>query len=223
MKGKLIIIEGLDGSGKATQSALLATALQNSGRSVQKISFPNYGSPACGPVKMYLDGAFGQKPEDVNAYAASSFFAIDRFASFKTQWQPFYEAGGIVISDRYTTSNAVHQCCKLPKQEWEHYLAWLFDFEYHLMGIPAPDAVIYLDMPPEVSQQLMTERYCGDEQKKDIHERDMEYLKAARAAGSYCAEKLQWTVLPCHAKGRPLEKEEIGRRVFQTVTQQFLK
>lgn len=217
LNGKLVIIEGLDGSGKATQSALLAQALEQAGQKVMKISFPNYDSPACGPVKMYLEGAFGERPEDVSAFAASSFYAIDRYASYKTIWQGFYKEGGIIISDRYTTSNAVHQCCKLPREEWDGYLSWLFDFEYRVMGIPAPDQVVYLDMPVEVSQKLMTQRYQGDEQKKDIHERDRAYLAAAQQAGDYCAQKFGWTRIPCHVNQEPLSIQAIAAAVEKTV------
>ena len=122
---------------------------------------------------------------------------MDRFASYKTQWGAFYEAGGIVVADRYTTSNAVHQCAKLPKERWDEYLAWLFDFEYKKIAIPAPDMVIYLDVAPEVSQRLMTGRYHGDEAKKDIHEKDVDYLRHSRMAGAYCAGAYGWQRVPC--------------------------
>ena len=141
-KGKLIAIEGLDGSGKATQAKLLAGYLAAQGLAVREVSFPDYGSDSSALVKMYLAGQFGQHPDDVNAYAASSFYAVDRYASYKKDWGSFYENGGIVIADRYTTSNAVHQCSKLPPEQWESFLGWLFDFEFHLLGLPAPDEVI---------------------------------------------------------------------------------
>ena len=130
MKGKLIVLEGLDGSGKATQAQLLHEALCAQGLAVRKVTFPDYQHPSSTLVKQYLAGEFGSRPEDVNAYAASCFYSVDRYASYKTQWGAFYQAGGIVVADRYTTSNAVHQCAKLPKQQWDEYLAWLFDFEY---------------------------------------------------------------------------------------------
>ncbi|HCG59977.1 MAG TPA: thymidylate kinase, partial [Lachnospiraceae bacterium] len=141
MKGKLIVIEGLDGSGKATQAKRLAAALQQSGERVREISFPNYDSDSSALVKMYLSGAFGTQPGDVNAYAASSFYAVDRYAGMKQDWGSFYDEGGILIADRYTTSNAVHQCCKLPRDGWDDYLDWLFDFEYRLLRLPEPDLV----------------------------------------------------------------------------------
>ena len=140
-KGRLLVIEGLDGSGKATQAKLLASHLAESGRRVMEFTFPDYESDSSALVKMYLSGQFGDKPDDVNPYAASSFYAVDRYASYKTKWGSFYEAGGIVIADRYTTSNAVHQCSKLPPEQWDDFLRWAFDYEYRLLGLPAPDAV----------------------------------------------------------------------------------
>ena len=196
-KGTLIVIEGLDGSGKATQARLLLESLQQRGRNVRQVSFPNYDSDSSALVKMYLAGDFGSDPGDVNAYAASTFFAVDRYASFKQDWRSFYENGGIIIADRYTTSNAVHQCSKLPEAEWEDYLNWLFHFEYELLGIPAPDRVFYLQTAPGVNQQLLDHRYHGDEQKKDIHERNADYLAHSRAAAEYCAKKLGWTTIHC--------------------------
>ena len=181
-KGRLIVLEGLDGSGKATQAKLLAAHLAAQGFSVREVTFPNYESDSSALVKMYLAGQFGDKPDDVNAYAASSFYAVDRYASYKKDWGSFYENGGIVIADRYTTSNAVHQCSKLPPEQWETFLGWLFDFEFPLLGLPAPDKVIYLQVDPAVSQKLMTERYHGDESKKDVHEKDIEYLARSRRA-----------------------------------------
>lgn len=209
MDGRLIVIEGLDGSGKGTQAALLAEALKAQGLRVRKISFPNYESDSSAMVKMYLAGDFGSDPGDVNAYAASTFFAVDRFASFRKDWGPFYRSGGIVIADRYTTSNAVHQCCKLPEAEWDAFLDWLFDFEYRLMGIPSPDAVIYLQTGAEESQRLLEARYDGDEAKKDIHEANAAYLLHAEAAAEYCADKLRWKRVRCYQSGMMRTVEDI--------------
>ena len=215
--GRLIVIEGLDGSGKATQAKRLAAAAAARGENVREISFPDYASDSSALVKMYLAGDFGSDPGDVNAYAASSFFAVDRYASFKKDWGGFYRAGGLVIADRYTTSNAVHQCSKLPEREWDAYLDWLFHFEYELLGIPAPDAVVYLRLDPAISQELMAGRYHGDETKKDIHERNLDYLRRSRAAAEYCAEKLGWLRLECTRDGEMRSVEDIQREVQSLV------
>lgn len=196
MMKKLIVIEGLDGSGKATQAKLLTEKLVSDGIKVKQVSFPDYDSDSSALVKMYLNGEFGKRADDVNAYAASSFYAVDRYASFKKNWKADYEAG-VIIADRYTTSNAIHQCAKLPKEQWDEYLDWLFDYEYRMLGIPKPDSVIYLRVDPAVSQKLMTGRYQGHEEKKDIHEKDVEYLKRCQEAAAYCAEKLGWRIVEC--------------------------
>ena len=198
---KLIVIEGIDGSGKATQAKLLAESLVRQGRKVRQVSFPDYDSAGSALVRMYLAGEFGGKPSDVNAYAASSFFAVDRYASFMKDWRHDY-ARGVVIADRYTTSNAVHQCSKLPRDRWDAFLQWLFDYEYRKLGIPTPDGVLYLRMDPAVSQELIMTRYDGDEQRKDIHEKDMAYLMRCHEAADYCAEKLGWVTVECCEGGQ---------------------
>lgn len=195
--GKLIIFEGLDGSGKGTQTELACQSLRQKGYDPLKITFPDYESESSALVKMYLSGQFGQKPDDVNAYAASTFYAVDRYASYKTSWGAAYRSNSLIISDRYTTSNAVHQCSKLPPMHWDGFLEWLFDFEYKKLGLPAPDAVIYLAVDPDVSQRLITERYNGDQTKMDIQEKDTEYLARSRAAAEYCARKLGWKRIEC--------------------------
>ena len=217
MKGQLIVIEGLDGSGKATQANRLLEALAAQGKQVRKVSFPNYASDASAPIRMYLAGEFGKDPSAVNAYAASTFFAVDRYASFKKDWAEFYENGGIIIADRYTTSNAIHQCSKLPEAQWDSFLTWLFDFEFNKLGLPSPDAVIYLDMDVAVSQKLIEER-CKDKNiKKDIHEADVEYLKKCREAAHYCADKLGWKIMKCNMGETPLPIEEIATDIFELV------
>lgn len=217
MKGKLIVIEGLDGSGKATQAKLLCAALQARGVKVRQVSFPNYSSDSSALVRMYLRGEFGTNADDVNAYAASSFFAVDRFASYKRDWGAFYHSGGLVIADRYTTSNAVHQCSKLPQDEWESFLAWLFEFEYCRMGIPAPDTVIYLKVDPLVSQRLMTQRYAGDESKKDIHEGNLDYLNRSRLAAEYCSRHLGWKEVQCCAGDEMRTIEQIQQEILTLI------
>lgn len=215
--GKLIAIEGLDGSGKTTQIEILAERLKADGIDAKTISFPNYESDSSALVKMYLAGQFGEKPGDVSAYAASVFYAVDRYASFRTGWEEYYKNGGVVVSARYTTSNAIHQTSKLPENEWDSYLDWLFETEFGKLSLPEPDLVIFLDMPPEVSQKMMTGRYCGDESKKDIHERDIKYLENCRKAARYISEKCGWLVIPCSENGEPRTREDISNDVYKAV------
>ena len=215
--GKLIVIEGLDGSGKSTQLELLESNLRQQGVDCKAVSFPNYESPSSTLVKMYLGGEFGKRPNDVNAFAASVFYTVDRYASFKSDWGKYYENGGTVVSGRYTTSNAVHQCSKLPESEWENFLEWLYDFEYQKVGIPKPDKVIFLDMPIEVSQKLLSKRYEGDEGKKDIHEKDTEYLDRCRKAAIFTAKYSGWDIIPCAKDGEARTIEEIAEDVLKSV------
>ena len=209
MNGKLIVLDGLDGSGKSTQFELLRENLKRSGKTVLPISFPDYEQPSSALVKMYLAGEFGTDAGSVNAYAASSFYAVDRFASYKKFWEQNYAAGETILAARYATSNAIHQMSKLPKEEWDSYLDWLEDYEYRLLGLPKPDLVIFLDMPPAVSQKLLSERYGGDDSKKDIHEMNVDYLLTCREAALYAAEKCGWVVLPCSDGDAPRTIEEI--------------
>ena len=211
--GKLIVIEGLDGSGKHTQAVRLSEYLESIGEQVRLVSFPDYESPSSSLVKMYLAGDFGENADSVNPYTASAFYAVDRFASFRTKWQDFYENGGIVIADRYTTSNAVHQCAKLPPEQWDGFIEWLTEFEYKYIGIPVPDMVIYLRTDTGVSQKLMTGRYNSDESRKDIHERDMEYLSRSQRSADYCAEKLNWFTINCTDNGIMRSVENIAEEI----------
>ncbi len=220
MKGKLIVIEGLDGSGKSTQIEYLKNKL--SGRNVHQIKLPDYDSDSSALVKMYLRGDFGKKPEDVNAYAASAFYAVDRFANYKMKWKEFYDNGEIIISDRYTTSNAYHQATKIPKDDRAEFFYWLEDFEYGLLGIPEPNAVIYLDMPIEISQKMMTERYHGDETKKDIHESNLDYLYKCREAALDAADKMGWYVVKCNNGNEPRTVESIGDEIFNIISTEVL-
>lgn len=219
--GKLIVIEGLDGSGKSTQLELLPENLLKSGIKSQTVSFPDYESQSSALVKMYLNGEFGKKPSDVNAYAASLFYTVDRFASYKTNWGKTYLNDGVIVSGRYTTSNAVHQTSKMPESEWQGFLDWLYDLEYNKVGIPKPDKVIFLDMPVEVSQKLLTGRYKGDEAKKDIHESDTEYLDKCRKAAMFTAEYSGWTVIPCAKDGMPRSIDDIANDVLSEVLKLF--
>ena len=215
--GKLIVIEGLDGSGKSTQLELLEQNLKTRGIDCKAVSFPNYQSPSSTLVKMYLGGEFGKNPNDVNAFAASVFYTVDRYASFKSDWGNYYNEGGTVVSGRYTTSNAVHQCSKLPEAEWENFLDWLYDFEYNKIAIPKPDKVIFLDMPIEVSQKLLSKRYAGDEAKKDIHESDTKYLEKCRKAALFTAKYSDWEIIPCSQNGEARTIKEIADDVLNQV------
>lgn len=212
--GKLIVIEGLDGSGKSTQLELLLQNLINNGIKSCSVSFPDYDSNSSALVKMYLGGEFGKKPNDVNAYAASLFYAVDRFASYKTCWGNFYNEDGVIVSGRYTTSNAVHQTSKMEESQWAGFLDWLYDLEYNKVGIPKPDKVIFLDMPVEVSQKLLSGRYSGDETKKDIHESDTKYLEQCRKAAMFTAKYSGWTVIPCSKDGNPRSIEDISKDIL---------
>lgn len=220
--GRMVVIEGLDGSGKSTQAELLKNWLQRKGYDTYTLDLPYYNDPSSTLVKMYLGGEMGDKPSDVNAYAASTFYAVDRFASYKKYWEKEYNSDKITVANRYTTSNASHQMTKLDEKDWDSYLEWLFDFEYNKMGIPAPDCVIYLEMPVEISQKLLSKRYQGNENKKDVHERDVDYLLSCRKAASYAAKKLGWTVIHCGKDGEPLPLEEISKAVCETVERNLL-
>ena len=215
--GKLIVIEGLDGSGKATQTKLLCERLESEGVKLLKVSFPDYESDSSALVRMYLSGKFGDHPDDVNAYAASSFYAVDRYASFKANWKKQYDKGYVIIADRYATSNGIHQCSKLPEDQWVEYLNWLSDYEYVKLGIPAPDLVIYLDMSLNVSEKLLMNRYHGDETKKDIHEKDKEYLLRSRKARRFCAEHEGWKRIKCDDGRDPYDISYISERVIEAV------
>lgn len=214
--GKLVVIEGLDGSGKATQTKLLAQRLAAEGQAVRMVTFPDYASDSSALVRMYLKGTFGQNPGDVNAYAASSFYAVDRYASYKTDWGGFYHEGGLILADRYTTSNAIHQCVKLPRGEWPGFLAWLEDFEYQKLDIPKPDLVLLLDVEPAVSQQLLAQRY-GAGGERDIHEQDIEYLERCRSAAHWCAGRLGWQLVECSPGAAMRSREEITGTLYSIV------
>jgi len=217
MKGRLIVFEGTDGSGKATQSRLLSERLEREGVQFKKITFPRYGKPSAAMVQEYLDGNLGKKPGDVNAYAASMFYAMDRYASYKQDWGDFYEAGGLIIADRYTTSNAVHQASKLPEGEREIYLDWLFDTEYRLLGLPEPDLVVYLDMPTEITERMMRKRESDTNTHADIHEQDTAYLRACRENARSVVRRCGWTHILCADGDAPRTPEDIHTEVYGLV------
>lgn len=217
MSGKLIVIDGLDGSGKTTQQKILVDNLTKLGVKTLGISFPDYDEPSSSLIKMYLDGQFGDKPSDVNAYAASSFYAVDRYASFKKFWESFYNDDGIVIAARYTSSNMFHQMCKLPQNEWDQFLFWCDDYEYNKLKIPKPNKVLFLDMNPEVSKRLISMRYDGDENKRDVHERDFAYLLKCRKAAYYASEKLGFDIVECSDNENPYSIEKIEKNILSIV------
>ena len=218
---KLIIIEGLDGSGKSTQVKLLEDYFTENKINYKKIKLPDYDSPSSTLVKMYLGGEFGKSADDVNAYAAGAFYAVDRFASYKLGWGQDYENGTVILADRYATSNSIYQMEKLDESQWNDYLDWSADFEYNKIGIPRPDVVIYLDMPVEISQCLMSARYNGDEGKKDVHEVDVQFLEKCRKSALYTADRQGWNVVPCSDGEKPLSIEEIHNKIIKIVEEEL--
>lgn len=215
-----IVLEGLDGSGKGTQTALLKDHFKSLGKRVRVVDFPAYNSEGCALVKLYLDGKLGDNPDDTNAYAASMFFAADRYVSYVTSWREDYlDPDTILLANRYTTANAYHQLSKMPEDAWDAFLAWLWDFEFGKLGLPKPDRVILLDMPESVSSAMVRHRSEATGQKMDIHEKDEEYLLRCRRAAAYTAEKCGWTVIPCAAEGavKPDARETIAGRIWKSV------
>ncbi len=215
--GKLIVFEGTDGSGKATQSKLLLERLLREGADCRKLDFPRYGEPSAAAVELYLHGALGDRPGDVNGYAASTFFAVDRYCSYKQDWGAYYEQGGLLIADRYTTSNAVHQASKLPKTERRAFLDWLFGFEYGLLGLPEPTAVFYLAVPTELTERMLRERERESHTSADIHERDEAYLRACRETGEQLVADYGWRRVDCTHGGAMRPIEEIHEELYALV------
>jgi len=218
MTGKLIIVEGLDGSGKTTQVNLLSEKLNER---VKFISFPNYDTPSGQIINQYLKGAYAGLEEAEGAYSASSFYAVDRYISFKTDWSRDYNAGVSIISARYTGSNSIYQMAKLPKEEWDAYYKWLCDFEFKKLGLPKPDAVIFLDMPFEVSRRLLEARYSENGGEKDMHEADAAYLKKCGKAAAYAAEKENWIIIKCAKEGNPRGIDDINAELTAIVLEKL--
>ena len=215
--GKLIVIEGTDGSGKSTQFKLLTSRLAAENRAFQKLVFPQYSEPSSALIRMYLGGEFGTKPSDVNAYAASAFYAVDRYASYKKVWGQWYEEGGLIVSDRYTTSNAVHQASKESVEKQPAFLQWLYDFEYSKLGLPAPDLVIYLDVPTDFTEAMMRRREADTNTTADIHEQDLGYLATCRRTGKAAAEYYGWTVIQCVRDGKMRSIEDIHEDIYSHI------
>lgn len=217
MAGKFIVIEGLDGSGKATQTEILRKAFESEGKKVKKLTFPDYDNPSSALVKMYLGGEFGDNPDDVNAYAAAAFYTVDRIASYLKFWKKDYENGSYILADRYATSNIIYQMSKLPESEWESFIAFQEDFEYNKIKVPKPDLVIYLDVEPDVSQKLMSKRYSGDENKKDLHEKNVNFLLECRKSALYAADKLGWIKVSCTKNGGMRTIEDIAEDIKKLI------
>ena len=217
--GKLIVIEGTDGSGKSTQFRLMSEHLEKDGVAFKHIVFPRYSEESSALIRMYLGGQFGDKPSDVNAYAASSFYAVDRYASYKMDWGKWYEEGGVVVSDRYTTSNAVHQASKEQGKGREEYLKWLYEFEYDKLGLPRPDLTIYLDVPTDFTEKMLRTREAATNTKADIHEKDMQYLATCRQCGRDAAAFYGWTVIQCVRDGKMRSMEDIHNEIYAAVKQ----
>jgi dTMP kinase len=219
MKGKIVVIDGVDSSGKECQTAKLYHRLKEN-YDIRTLSFPNYDSQSSALVKMYLQGDFGQNPDDISPYVASTFYAVDRYASYKTDWEQFYQHGGIILADRYTTSNMVHQAAKLKTLEDKaKFLDWLWDYEFNLFTIPVPDCVLFLDMPPQYSQQLMSKRankITGLSQK-DIHENNLAYLTSSYNNALYVANKYNWTRINCIENGDIKSIEDIHNDIYTIV------
>ncbi len=215
--GKLIVLEGTDGSGKSTQFRLLTERIEKDGIPFEKLVFPQYQEESSALIRMYLGGEFGDKPSDVNAYAASAFYAVDRYASYKKVWGKWYEQGGLVLSDRYTTSNAVHQTVKEPEERQGEFLKWLYEFEYDRLGLPQPDLTIYLDVPTEYTERMMRTREEVTGTHADIHEQDLAYLATCRKIGRRAAAYYGWTVIDCVADGEMRSIEDIHEEIYRHV------
>lgn len=217
---KLVVIEGVDSSGKQTQTERLYERLVSENKMVEKIVFPNYDSDTSFLVKMYLGGEFGNKPEDVNPYTASAFFAVDRVGSIRSVWKEKLDGADIVIADRYVTSNMIHQASKIAdEKERNIFLDWVYDFEYNKLEIPKPDLIIFLDMPVKYAMNLMANRpnKITDESKKDIHESDEGYLQKSYDNAVSVAEKYSWNRISCVKDGKIRTIDDISEEIYELV------
>lgn len=213
--GKLIVFEGIDGSGKSTQFKMLCKRLEEEKFEFKRLVFPQYAEPSSALIRMYLGGEFGSKPEDVNAYAASTFYAVDRFASYVKVWRDYYHAGGVILADRYTTSNAIHQGSKLSRGERCGFFRWLYEFEYDRMRLPQPDAVLYMDVPLETAVEQMRLREKETNTNADIHEADIEYLKKCCESGNDAAVYYSWYKVQCMQEGKMRSVQDIHEEIYK--------
>jgi dTMP kinase len=215
--GKLIVFEGIDGSGKSTQFKRMSARLETEGVSFKRLTFPRYQEPSSALIRMYLGGDFGENPGDVNAYAASTFYAVDRFASYVQEWREFYLGGGLILTDRYTTSNALHQASKLPAEKRPAFFRWLYEFEFELMELPAPDTVIYMDIPVEEALARIRLRRIADGSAGDIHERDADYLRKCRECGADAADFYGWRKIACFEGRTGRSEQEIHEEIYDII------
>lgn len=213
-KGKLVVLEGIDGSGKSAQYRRLCTRLDREGIGYHSIVFPRYEEESSALIRMYLNGDFGRRPADVNAYAASIFYAVDRYASYMTDWRDYYRKGGLVISDRYTTSNAVHQGAKLPPEAQPAFFDWLYDLEYGKLGLPKPDLVLYLEVDLQTSAERLRHREEKNGIEGDIHERDGDYLAACLRTGESAARHYGWRRVDYMKDGEMRALDEKHEEIF---------
>ena len=216
-KGKLNVLEGIDGSGKSAQFRRHCARLEQDGIEYNHIVFPRYNEESSALIRMYLNGDFGTNPNDVNPYTASTFFAVDRYASYKKDWGSIYENGGIFLSDRYTTSNAVHQGCKLPDEELPAFFSWLTDLEYNKMGLPEPDLVLYLDVDLETSIARMRRREEKTHTHADIHEKDLDYLRRCLHTADRAADYYGWTRIPFQKDGAERDVDEKNQDLYRII------
>ena len=215
--GKLIVLEGIDGSGKSAQYRRLTARFEREGLDYHSIVFPRYDQESSALIRMYLNGDFGSRPDDVNAYASSIFYAVDRYASYMTDWKAYYQSGGVMLLDRYTTSNAVHQGAKLPPEEQPRFFDWLYDLEYVKLGLPRPDLVIFLDVDLATSEARMHRRQLKTGKSGDIHERDTEYLQLCLDTGHRAAAHYGWRVVDFMKDGKEREVDEKHEEIYQIV------
>lgn len=216
-KGKLIVLEGIDGSGKSAQYRRLCKRMENDGLDYNKIVFPRYEKDSSMLIRMYLGGEFGPHPNDVNAYTASTFYAVDRFASYRQDWGAKYNAGGLFISDRYTTSNVVHQGSKLDACEQPDFFKWLADLEYVKMGLPRPDMVIYLDVDIPTALKRMEHRQSETDTKADIHEKDIDYLQHCLNTADKAADYFGWLKIPFMIGGKERDVDEKNADIYRLI------
>ena len=211
-----VVIDGLDGCGKSTQFEALKKVFGED--DTIYISFPDYSRDSSVPVRLYLVGEISSDPDDVNPYAASSFYAVDRYISYRQVWEDAYKNGKSVIAGRYVSSNAIHQMGKLPEEEWDKFLEWLADYEYSKLGLPRPDKVIFLDMPPETAQKLLSVRYKENGGGRDIHELDMDYFIRCRKSALYAVKMCGWDMVSCaDENGEPFPPEVITEKLTELI------